>query len=434
MSDTTGLLDRVAERIPVPGDALEQLGRRRHSRNRARRITAGLLALAITIAGGARAWMTFGSARTQRPITPIVADTYVRFPAAAAVRHDRLGRLQIVIRTNLPEGTVAVFSVTDGDTVTTQRVSVVDGRLSLTTSNRGCRLRYRQAARPVAVHMVVGPRPNMMTLCGQGSGGCNSRQPVSVYRALGRRFERLHGAQVTETGEGNYISLSRGYVLPTSTCHPSAPAASIRRLLPFFPQPGVGRTCCDTAQKAAVQYASAVLNWKIPTLESGGCFAGPPLSCPDGPTTQTFLVHDGCLTCTAVTIRTDRVRGGSETWWGVTQVQLGRLAIDGSAGQAVSVGSEVVVHTTLPEGTRVEVGAWYVDGCGHQIGHWHFVAVAGSSLRFPVSLDPHGPPCAADVHTHALAAPTPGFLAARVPNASDTSDASILSVRFVPVS
>jgi hypothetical protein len=171
-------------------------------------------------------------------------------------------------------------------------------------------------------------------------------------------------------------------------------------------------------------------------LESGGSFAGPRESCPNGPTTRTFFIHRGCLVCPAVAIRVDEVRGGSENWWGVTQVQLGHLTIDASAGDAIVAGSQVSVRTTLPAGTQVAVGWWYLDACGQEVGSRRIVTASGGEIRFPVATFGWTPACGgvAGRSSTPLAAPTNGFVMVQPMSPAEPGDVSVVAVRFVPVS
>ena len=59
MSDPRSILQRAAERIAPRGDAFERLERRRERKQRNRRITAGVVALLVAVAGSYAAFSVF---------------------------------------------------------------------------------------------------------------------------------------------------------------------------------------------------------------------------------------------------------------------------------------------------------------------------------------------------------------------------------------
>ena len=225
------LLERVAQRVPVPDDALERLERRGRKHTRRRRIAAATLALGIAIAAGAGLVAAFGPKKPPVATHPgPVTGTFILFPATSEVRYGPAGALNIEARTNLPDGTrVAISLAQQGGTNLTGHTTVQGGLISIVVRNYNChQLRdLRVQSRPIHVWIEAAPVVRLPPSCSTGDlTTCVIRQTPRIYGELGRRFQNLHGSQVTHTAAGNQIRVARSYVFPGTTCQSTSGSTS----------------------------------------------------------------------------------------------------------------------------------------------------------------------------------------------------------------
>jgi hypothetical protein len=451
-------LDRVAERVPVPDDALERLQKLGAVRTRRSRVSAAALALVIALTAGAGLWTAFGQKKAAAPrhLGPVgpAAGTFVRFPALGEVRHAPNDALIVNVRTNLPDGTRVIVSMAQQGGTQLIGVALVDqGVISIQVHNYNCDFIGVVRSSPIHVSLVVVPTtPRPIPCASLGREVCRVRQPDSVYRALGRRFQRLHGPQVTRIDGVNRIIVAQSYVFPASMCQSSTsgsqsgPVSSIQPpsslsplVVPLFPGPEDPSTCCTDAETTAIAYAKTL---GYTGLDSGGCFTRARSSrrdCPNGVATQAFHVHQGCPTCPWLTVRVDQVRARSGSRWGVTEALSGRVSASLTAGQEVTAGSIVTIPTSLPNGTRMEANWVYLSPCVKSIGPARIVRVEGGRIRFPVATFGVTTTCPKPPQrtTGSLRTPIGGVIwvqRAAPGGGGPVTDLFAVSVLFVPVS
>jgi hypothetical protein len=102
MSDLRTQLDQFAERTPQSGDPFERLSRRRRVRHRNRRITAGIIAIAVAVGGSILAFATFRTGGRQplnqgnEPVLVFDVAPQQQLPSGRSV----------TLTTTLPEGSI----------------------------------------------------------------------------------------------------------------------------------------------------------------------------------------------------------------------------------------------------------------------------------------------------------------------------------------
>lgn len=160
------------------------------------------------------------------------SEYFFRFPDRAASPPTRQlgGGATLVIRTNLPEGTLLVVGFQTGDRSSGFEMgqSVHQGMASIDVANIHCHNAFAQEPPGFAVTVATAPVLNSSFIseavhsareCLPPGSNCDASQPASVLAALGPHFERLTGDQVTTFEGANVIIVRSGsYQWPAGNC------------------------------------------------------------------------------------------------------------------------------------------------------------------------------------------------------------------------
>jgi hypothetical protein len=156
---------------------------------------------------------------------------------------DRDGFYTFEAKTNLPEGTHVLGTVTGSNTSAMDEVEVSGGRVPIRIPNSECQwFGGRLQGSPIKIEVIVavaliwyfpsaGPLPDP----GQPRPSPNS-QPPAVQDQLGVHFERLVGKQVRDHLGSPSIQVERSYHLAAGTCRSVYDDVTARRS-PVRPKP-----------------------------------------------------------------------------------------------------------------------------------------------------------------------------------------------------
>lgn len=242
MSELPTLLAQIGDRVLPADDSFERLARVRGRRDRRRKVSAGVLAVAIAAGGTFTVARAFHRSESPRPIGAVPSGTYIQLQDAIPAG-DSSGRYSISAFTNLPEGTKVLIDVLSPKHGAYWTAGVSGGHISIDI-RLGCNGKQgnvRGSSFRVGLSVAPGdlqgfgilrghPRPFTLgtpTTPGRrpldqpqtdGFPSWLPFQPWPVRNVLGERFEHLSGDQVTTGPLGNQIITSRQYQLPASAC------------------------------------------------------------------------------------------------------------------------------------------------------------------------------------------------------------------------
>jgi hypothetical protein len=195
---------------------------------RGRRSLAAGVSLVVLAGAGFAVWRAF------RPLHPVAMASgsiddgyYLRFTDAISATSDPNGGVDLVLDTNLPDGTIVLQQ--DAETGMQGAHSmglgsaVQGGHLAITVSDQSC-YATQGAPRSTGFTVTITVRPVFDTVTFEGPPGPNGSprpppgQPAEVLAILGDRFQNLTGDQVTTDGDVREIVVTYAHDWPDDVC------------------------------------------------------------------------------------------------------------------------------------------------------------------------------------------------------------------------